>query len=100
LILDLLERWDGSKNESGNSNHRKYFFNASEAFGVGDILKQPDLGRTLEILSRDIDSFYVGEIAQQMVDFVIDAGGNWTLSDLAGYKVQEREPVSIDFYGS
>ena len=76
------------------------FFNASEAFGLGDILKQPDLGRTLEILSRDIDSFYVGEIAQEMVDFVIDAGGNWTLSDLAGYKVQEREPVSIDFYGS
>ena len=54
----------------------------------------------MEILSRDIDSFYVGEIAQEMVDFVIDAGGNWTLSDLAGYKVQEREPVSIDFYGS
>ncbi len=76
------------------------FFNAAQPFGLGDNLKQPDLGRTLEILSRDIDAFYVGEIAEEMVDFVSNAGGNWTLSDLAGYEVQERAPVSIDFYGA
>lgn len=73
------------------------FFNAGEAFELGQILKQPQLAETLTELAKDNDSFYHGKLAREMVNFVSAAGGNWTLSDLERYVVKEREPVVINF---
>jgi gamma-glutamyltranspeptidase/glutathione hydrolase len=43
--------------------------------------------------------FYSGETAQRLVDAVHAAGGNWTLQDLAAYRVKERAPITVDYRG-
>jgi len=61
---------------------------------LGTRLRQPDLAKTLEHISREgFDGFYKGETARLLVDGVQKAGGNWTMTDLASYKIIEREPV-------
>ncbi|MBQ56554.1 MAG: gamma-glutamyltransferase [Pseudomonadaceae bacterium] len=60
------------------------------------LLRQPDLALTLERLARDGKAgFYSGETAQLLVNGVRNAGGIWTLGDLANYKVVERQPIHV-----
>lgn len=66
----------------------------------GHILRQPDLARTLEALANGGEKgFYQGEVARRLVEGVRGAGGIWSLEDLAGYRVAEREPVRGEFGG-
>lgn len=67
---------------------------------LGHVIKQPDLARVLEsIATHGHDGFYKGPIAQKLVAGVREAGGIWTLDDLARYKVVEREPVRTSYKG-
>jgi len=60
----------------------------------GHVIRQPELAASLEILaSKGADGFYKGAFARKLVDGVQQLGGNWTLEDLANYKVVERAPV-------
>lgn len=64
----------------------------------GQRLPQPDLAATLERLADGgFDGFYRGMTAQRLVDGVRNAGGIWTLQDLARYTVKERPPVVTTF---
>ncbi|MDH3370255.1 MAG: gamma-glutamyltransferase [Gammaproteobacteria bacterium] len=66
----------------------------------GDVLKQPDLSRTLRRLAeKGHAGFYKGETARRLVQGVREAGGIWTLKDLAEYRVEEREPVRGQYRG-
>ena len=78
----------------------RIFFNDGERFEVGETLKQPELAKTLEVMAKDLDSFYNGKIAEEMVNHVVSAGGNWTRGDLRNYEVKERDAVIIDFNGA
>ncbi|RMH20832.1 MAG: gamma-glutamyltransferase [Gammaproteobacteria bacterium] len=65
---------------------------------VGSLIKQPDLANTLTLLSqKGINGFYHGELARKLVKGVQDAGGIWTLDDLADYQVVERQPIRGKF---
>jgi len=67
---------------------------------AGWTLKTPDLAHTLElIVAHGNDGFYRGEFAQKLIDGVNAVGGKWTLKDLAGYQVKEREPLAFDYRG-
>lgn len=67
----------------------------------GDPVLQPDLAKTLQRLaSAGVDGFYRGETARLLVDGVRAAGGIWSLEDLAGYRVVEREPIHAEFRGA
>ena len=67
---------------------------------VGAIIRQPDLARTLRILAdQGADGFYRGEVAERLVEGVQAIGGIWTLEDLSGYRVVEREPIRIHYRG-
>lgn len=60
----------------------------------GSLLRQPDLADTLErIADEGFSGFYQGAVAEALVAGVQASGGIWTLDDLAGYRVVEREPV-------
>ncbi|HET6347726.1 MAG TPA: gamma-glutamyltransferase [Candidatus Krumholzibacteria bacterium] len=60
----------------------------------GDLLRQPDLARTLErIAQHGPAGFYQGETARLIVAEMQRHGGLITLDDLAGYRAQRREPV-------
>ena len=62
------------------------------------IIRQPDLAATLQALAREgRDGFYRGAVAEKLVKGVRDAGGVWTLEDLASYEIVEREPLRTGY---
>ncbi|MEQ3680820.1 gamma-glutamyltransferase [Alcanivorax sp.] len=64
------------------------------------LIKQADLAQVLRALAEKGNAgFYQGEVAKQLVDGVQQAGGIWTLDDLANYKVVERTPTVSQFRG-
>jgi gamma-glutamyltranspeptidase/glutathione hydrolase len=66
----------------------------------GHLIRQPDLARTLELLARDgAQGFYTGAFAQKLVAGVRELGGIWSVEDLAGYRVIEREPLVTGYKG-
>lgn len=61
-------------------------------------IRQPELATTLKALAdKGFDGFYKGEVAQKLVAGVKAGGGIWTLEDLAGYTLVEREPVHFKY---
>jgi gamma-glutamyltranspeptidase / glutathione hydrolase len=66
----------------------------------GSILKQPDLGFTLEAI-RDSGAagFYRGRVADLIVAEMERGGGIVSREDLAGYQAIWREPIAIDYRG-
>ena len=67
---------------------------------MGQLIKLPDLANVLEkVASEGRDGFYKGEIAQRLVDGVRAAGGIWSMEDMAGYTIKEREPVRTNYGG-
>jgi gamma-glutamyltranspeptidase/glutathione hydrolase len=68
---------------------------------LGYVVKQPELAASLENLaSKGADGYYQGAFAHKLVDGVRQLGGNWTLADLANYKVVERAPVVGQYRGA
>jgi gamma-glutamyltranspeptidase/glutathione hydrolase len=65
---------------------------------AGEILKQPDLARTLQLLAdKGFDGFYKGEVAQKLLAAVKEEGGHWRAEELSGYRVKEREPLHFKY---
>ncbi len=79
---------------------RALFMRGGKPVAAGDVLKNPDYARTLELLaSKGNDGFYSGRMASRLVDGVRRAGGIWTLEDLAQDRVVEREPLRFSHRG-
>ena len=90
---------------------------AHEGPEPGEIFRQPDLAATLRKLvdaersaltaGNDrkaaiyaaYERFYRGDIAQDLVHAVREAGGLFTSQDLAGWKVKIEEPVHTSYKG-
>lgn len=79
---------------------REVFFPQGELPALGTVIRQPDLAKTLEALADEgFDGFYKGRVARRLVEGVRANGGNWTLDDLANYRIVEREPLRFDHRG-
>jgi gamma-glutamyltranspeptidase/glutathione hydrolase len=65
----------------------------------GDLLRRPELARTLRLLGRDPEALYRGPLARQLVSAVRARGGVMTAADLADYRTVERTPLSGTFRG-
>jgi gamma-glutamyltranspeptidase/glutathione hydrolase len=64
------------------------------------VLRQPDLAATLKRIAHSgRDGFYRGEVAEKLVDSVRAAGGIWTETDLASYRIVERRPIKGEYRG-
>ena len=86
---EVMERYPGT---------RQAFLIDGKPMREGQILRQPDLARTLEaIAERGFDGFYRGPVAKKLVAGVRAAGGQWTAEDLAAYRVKEREPLRFRY---
>ena len=67
---------------------------------IGYIIKQTNLADTLEQLAlQGRDGFYLGSVADQLVQGVTAAGGIWTHQDLQDYQVKERQAVTNSYNG-
>src|SRR5258708_3917275 len=78
---------------------KRIFLRDGNYYQPGEILKQPDLARTLERIAKNPDDFYHGAIARQLVTAIHRGGGLVTAADLAAYEVKEREPIRGSYRG-
>lgn len=81
------------------------FSSAESAFTAkkwkeGDLLVQPELARTLEIIQLKGDKgFYEGEIANLIVEEIKKGGGIMTHADLTAYESKWRKPIHFRYRG-
>ena len=74
------------------------FLPDGEAPPIGAVIRRTDLADTLEILSAEgAAGFYTGPRAELLVKGVRDAGGIWSMEDLAAYRVVERQPIRFRY---
>jgi len=79
---------------------RRIFLHDSDLYKPGDVLKQPELARTLRMIAHDGPAaFYHGSVANEIVATMKKYHGIISLSDLAGYKAKERRPLEGHFRG-
>jgi gamma-glutamyltranspeptidase/glutathione hydrolase len=76
------------------------FSRAGQPYEMGDVLKQPDLARTLERIARDGPAgFYRGRTAELIEREMRRGGGLITRADLAAYQAERRTPLSGTYRG-
>ena len=68
---------------------------------IGYLVRQEDLAGTIDAIARQgLDGFYRGPVAEKMVREARKHGGIWSLKDLDGYRVVEREPIVAEYRGA
>ncbi|GAB7388852.1 gamma-glutamyltransferase [Bacillaceae bacterium] len=80
---------------------RKTFLKPNgEVYKAGEVFKQEDLARTLEVIAKKgADGFYKGEVAQKIVQDLQANGGLLTLRDFAEHKADWVQPLSVNYRG-
>lgn len=64
----------------------------------GELFRNPEFANTLKILAEQgFDAFYEGDIGGQIAECVQAAGGVLTQADLAGYRAEWVEPISVEY---
>jgi len=67
---------------------------------LGDKIYRKRYAKTLETIARKgADGLYKGKIAKSLAKFIQSKGGIMTAQDLANYKVEVNEPLTIDYRG-
>lgn len=90
MRLSALQRWPSAA--------RIFLDENKEIPPVGWRLVQLDLAQTLQAMSDNgRNGFYGGAVARQLVDEVQRGEGIWSLKDLQGYEVVEREPIKFNY---
>ena len=76
------------------------FSKAGTPYAAGDVLKQPDLARTLQrIADQGPAGFYEGETAALVEKEIAAHGGLITRADLKAYQPKKRTPVTGTYRG-
>jgi gamma-glutamyltranspeptidase/glutathione hydrolase len=88
---DLLSKFDAS---------RRIFLRDGRLYEPGEVLAQPELARTLELIARSgPKGFYEGRVAQAIVATMVKYHGLVTQQDLAHYQPILRKPLMGRFRG-
>jgi len=78
----------------------KLWFKDGKPLAMGDIMRNPDLARTLRaIAAQGPDVFYKGDIAKNTAAFLKANGGIITEADLAAMAAFEDTPVHVNYRG-
>jgi gamma-glutamyltranspeptidase/glutathione hydrolase len=93
--------------ESGKAKLEKFpsttkiWFKDGKPLQMGDVVKNPDLARTLRaIASQGPDAFYRGDIAKNTAAFLKANGGIITEADLASYQPYDDAPIHVNYRGT
>jgi gamma-glutamyltranspeptidase/glutathione hydrolase len=69
--------------------------------GVGELVPQPGLARSLRTIAEGgADVYYRGELGEQIIRAVQEAGGWLTMNDLADVELRWLEPLAIQYRGN
>ncbi len=101
IYPSLAEAIDKRKPVMAGHDFKNIFYHKDgSARQVGEILKQPQLAKTLRLIAeKGKDGFYKQEVAQAIVDKVKAFGGILTLKDLESYQVKQRSPIHTRYKG-
>ena len=95
----MFYNWD-APNLLQHSAGVQTYLNAEGKRNVGDIVKQPNLGRTLRLVAKEgASAFYRGEIADRIVHHMSENGGLLTHKDMQAFEVEWQAPVMVDYRG-
>jgi gamma-glutamyltranspeptidase/glutathione hydrolase len=76
------------------------FLPRGEPPAQGTMLRQPDLGRSLQLIAQDgADALYTGELARGIVAFMSQESGLIGASDLAQHSSTWQQPISTTYAG-
>jgi gamma-glutamyltranspeptidase/glutathione hydrolase len=95
-ILDILapihERLEGT---------RELYAPGGQPLREGDLFRFPDLAEALERFGAEgAETFYRGEVASVLAEFVVAGGGSLGPTDLASYEAIVRKPIRVPFRGA
>jgi gamma-glutamyltranspeptidase/glutathione hydrolase len=83
---------------TSTAESRSVFEPEGEFLRVGDVVRQPELARSIELLAhRGPEVFATGELAAAMVAHQDATGGRLTMDDLAAQRPVWRRPVTAAF---
>jgi gamma-glutamyltranspeptidase/glutathione hydrolase len=93
--------WSDAENVlKADRNAAATFLMDGRAPRLGEVFRNPDLERSLELIaSGGHDAFYKGEIAQRIVATSLKLGGTMTAEDLSEYASEWVEPISTTYRG-
>ena len=78
---------------------KRVFQRNGDYYQPGEMLRQPELARTLERIAKNPEDFYHGDLARELAAAVQHGGGLVTVDDLAHYEVKEREAIRGTYRG-
>ena len=88
---DAQDLRDGDLTKFAES--KRIFQRDGSYYKAGEVLRQPELARTLERIAKNPEEFYHGAMARELAAGIQKGGGLITAEDLAQYEVKEREPI-------
>ena len=78
----------------------KIYLKNDKPYNVGDILKNPDLAKTMEkIIDKGEKAIYEGKIADSIVKSAQAVGGLLSIEDMKNYKIKVTDPVKGNYRG-
>jgi gamma-glutamyltranspeptidase/glutathione hydrolase len=97
IAFDWKNQFDKLKK---GTNTERYLLPHGRPAVAGDVIKQPELGRTLRAIAKDgRDAFYKGSIAEDMVETLRGIGGLHTLEDFAAHTTETTVPIGTMYKG-
>jgi gamma-glutamyltranspeptidase / glutathione hydrolase len=82
------------------TNTERYLLPHGKAAVAGDVIRQPELGKTLRAIAKNgRDAFYKGPIAEDMVDTLRGIGGLHTTEDFADHTTETTVPIGTIYKG-
>jgi len=98
----IADAWRHADRLFDDENARDaYLVDGERAPEVGEHITLDALGATLETIAEEgADAVYEGEIGEQIVAEIRDAGGFMTMDDLAAFEPEFPDPVSTRYNGT
>jgi gamma-glutamyltranspeptidase/glutathione hydrolase len=83
-----------------NDEAKRVFLQEGKVPEVGQVFTNKDVAQALRLVADGgADAFYRGAIAQAILKTSADAGGTMKADDLAEFKAEWVDPISIDYRG-
>jgi gamma-glutamyltranspeptidase / glutathione hydrolase len=101
-VTELIAYYlQGSTRNFGNyPNFKETYTLNGKALEKGDVFRNPQLAATYQLLAaKGRDEFYKGSIAKSIAAFIKQQGGFLDENDLAEYKSEWIDPVSVNYRG-
>jgi len=97
----IHEHWKDSYSTLNlDENGRRVFLRDGLAPSVGNVFKNPDLAKALDLVGAGgADAYYRGPIAKAILRTSDRLGGVMAAADLADFRAEWVEPISIDYRG-